>query len=64
MAYITRAVETANKSAFTWEDTRRYIDIILEESSLRGLGDPKSLNNEDIEDILAVMRERKNKNTQ
>ncbi len=64
MAYITRAVETANKSAFTWEDTRRYIDIISEESSLRGLGDPKSLNNADIEDILAVMRERKNKNTQ
>ncbi len=64
MAYIARAVETANKSAFTWEDTQRYIDIILEESALRGLGDPKSLNNEDIQDILALIRERKNKSTQ
>ena len=64
MAYIARTVETANKSAFTWEDTQKYIEIILEESALRGLSDPKSLNNDDIADILAVMRERKNKNTQ
>lgn len=64
MAYIARAVETANKSAFTWDDTRQYIDIILEETALRGLGDPKTLNNDDIADILAVMRAKKNKNTQ
>ncbi len=63
MAYITRAVETANKSAFTWDEARKYIDIILEEHALRGLKAPETLGNEDIEDILAVMRERKNKNT-
>jgi len=64
MAYITRAVETANKSAFTWEDAQKYVQIILEEHALRGLKEPETLENADIEDILAVMRERKNKTDQ
>ncbi len=64
MAYITRAVQTAKERAFTWEDTQTYIAIIKEEHALKGLHDPQSLENDQIADILAVMRQRKNKNVE
>ncbi len=64
MAYITRAVQTAKERAFTWEDTQSYIAIIKEEDALKGLQDPQSLENDQIADILAVMRQRKNKNVE
>lgn len=61
MAYITRAVQAAKERAFTWEDTQSYIAIIREEHALRGLKEPENLENEQIADILAVMRDRKGK---
>lgn len=64
MAYITRAVQTAKQRAFTWEDTKAYIKIIKEEHALRGLHNPESLADDQIADILEVMRQQKNKNVQ
>lgn len=61
MAYITRAVQTAKERAFTWGDAQSYVDIIKEEHALRGLKEPDNLDNDQIADILAVIRERKNK---
>ncbi len=61
MAYITRAVQSARERAFTWEDTQSYIAIIKEEHALRGLKEPENLADEQIADILAVMRDRKGK---
>ncbi len=64
MAYITRMVQTAKECAYTWENVQAYIAIICEEHALKGLKQPETLKNEDIADILAMMRDRKNKNEQ
>lgn len=61
MAYITRMVQAAKDRAFTWEDVQKYIAIIEEEYVLQAMKQPENLQNEQIEDILAVMRDRKNK---
>ena len=61
MAYLTRVVQSAKERAFTWEDTRQYINIIREENALRGLKAPETLGDEDIADILATLRDRKGK---
>ncbi len=61
MAYITRMVQAAKDRAFTWEDAEKYIAIIREEQVLRGMKQPETLQNDQIEDILKVMRDRKNK---
>ncbi len=62
MAYITRAVQAAKERAFTWAETQSYIAIIREEHALRGLKEPQNLDDTQISDILAVMRDRKSKN--
>lgn len=62
MAYITRTVQAAKERAFTWEDAQSYIAIIREEHALRGLKEPENLDDAQISDILAVIRDRKSKN--
>ena len=61
MAYITRIVHDAKNRAFTTEDAMRYATIIREEATISGLSAPQDLGNDEIADILAVLRDRKNK---
>ena len=59
MSYLTRMVRRAGERAVSDEDIAGYIAIIREEHALRGLKEPGSVAAEDIDDILAVLRAKK-----
>jgi DNA primase len=58
MAYISKMVQSAKEKPCTPADIERYAAIIREERVLQSANQPENLGNEQIEDILAVIRDR------
>ena len=57
MAYISRMIQTAQPLAGTPEEAQRYVDVLLEESRLRGLAEPENLSDEELLNLMAAMRQ-------
>lgn len=59
MAYISRMVRDAKERAVSPEEAAGYAAIIREEHALRGLKDPGSVADDDIQNMLDALRRRK-----
>lgn len=59
MAYISRMVRDARERGGSLEEANHYAEIIREEYTLRGLANPAALPDEDIQNVLAAMRDLK-----
>lgn len=59
MAYISRMVRDARERGGSLEEANHYAEIIREEYTLRGLANPADLPDEDIQNVLAAMRDLK-----
>ena len=59
MAYISHMVHTAREGAQTPEQAEEYVKVIRAEHRLAGLEDPASLPDDEIQSLLAAMREQK-----
>ncbi len=59
MSYVTRMVREAGERTNTLEEAKQYAEMIREESHLRGLSHPETLADDQIGDLLQVMRQQK-----
>lgn len=59
MAYISRMVRDARERGGSLEEANHYAEVIREEYTLRGLANPADLPDEDIQNVLAAMRDLK-----
>lgn len=61
MGYITRMLQQAKERTVTREELDGYIAVIREEHALRGMASPASASDEELRQMMAALKEKKNR---
>lgn len=61
MGYITRMLQQAKERTVTREELNGYIAVIREEHALRGMASPADASDEELRQMMATLKEKKNR---